>query len=164
MLLWWLGLDTGRETKTCCRGTWASTEGERPRQVVLVAGPGYRERDQDMLSWCLGQQIGGPEHVVAVMQGWELTKTCCPRGTPNTFTKTTTTIFWLSWSLLDLYADTLIIYWSRARGKIMLTLDQIGYNSVTVCSTPTGTNNLYLIFYQIFSLVSVSSDDISWSC
>ena len=58
MLLWWLGLDTGRETKTCCPGGWASTEGERPRQVVLVPGPVQREGDQDKLSWCLGLDTG----------------------------------------------------------------------------------------------------------
>ena len=58
MLLWWLGLDTGRETKTSCPGAWASTEGERPRHVVLVPGPVQREGDQDMLSWWLGQYRG----------------------------------------------------------------------------------------------------------
>ena len=68
MLLWWLGLDTGRETKTCCPGGWASTEGGRPRHVVVVAWPGYREKDQDMLSWWLGQYRGRE------------TKTSCPGG------------------------------------------------------------------------------------
>ena len=66
MLLWWLGLDTGRETKTSCPGAWASTEGERPRHVVVVAGPVQREGDQDKLSWWLGQDTGRE------------TKTCCP--------------------------------------------------------------------------------------
>ena len=37
-----------------------------------MPGPGYRERDQDMLLWCLGQYRGRE------------TKTSCPGGWANT--------------------------------------------------------------------------------
>ena len=41
MLSWYLGQYRGRETKTSCPGAWAWIQGERPRHVVVVAGPGY---------------------------------------------------------------------------------------------------------------------------